>query len=210
MSLRFLLTRNFFGMTLAVAPLTAMTITNTASAAIPAPTVPLKLMTVAVQGNHHVATADILQAFGYHAGDIVTRNDLIEGQKRVSALYSARNVGAELAEQMRIAGKGISVKLVLEEQADAAPAGPVALVLDKVEFQGNRKVSTEALEAATKLRAGGPVSNDLLAGDQRAIQALYQAKKVSGSIQPQVTYPNHDQHVVLIWDVHEQESKKAD
>lgn len=205
MSLRSLLVPGFLGVSLAAATFTGLITTGQALAAIPAPTVPLKLMTVAVQGNHQVPTADILQAFGYHAGETVTRNDLAEAQKRVGALYSSRNVGASLGEQMKIAGKGVSVKLILEEQAAAAPAQLVALVLDKVEFHGNRKVSTADLEAATKLRAGGPVSNELLSADQQAIQALYKDKKVGGSIQPQATYPNHDQHVVLAWEIHEQD-----
>lgn len=204
MSFHSLLARSFLGVSLAVASVSSMTITAPAHAAIPAPTVPLKLMTVAVQGNSNVATADILQAFGYHAGDMVTRDDLAAAQKRVGDLYSARKVGVSLGEQMRISGKAVSVKLVIEEQAPGV-ATPVALVLDKVEFQGNKKVSTADLEAATKLRAGGAVSNELLAADQQAIQALYKSKNVAGSIQPQATYPNHDQHVVLVWSIHEQD-----
>ncbi len=204
MSLRPLLARSFLGVSLAVASVTGITITAPAHAAIPATSVPLKLMKVAVQGNSHVPTADILQAFGYHAGDMVTRDDLAVAQKRVGDLYSARKVGVSLGEQMRISGKAVSVKLVIEEQAPGA-ATPVSLVLDKVEFEGNKKVSTAELEAATKLRAGGPVSNELLSADQQAIQALYKSKNVSGSIQPQATYPNHDQHVVLVWSIHEQD-----
>jgi len=203
MSLRFLLARSFLlGVSLAVVPVTGMSITEHAHAAIPASTVPLKLMAVAVQGNSRVPTADILQAFGHHAGDMVTRDELAAAQKRVGDLYSARNVGVSLGEQMRVSGKAVSVKLVIEEQA-AGAATPTALVLDKVEFQGNKKVSTADLEAATKLRAGGPVTNELLAADMQAIQALYKSKKASGSIQPQATYPNHDQHVVLVWSIHE-------
>ncbi|GBR46556.1 FtsQ-type POTRA domain-containing protein [Gluconobacter roseus] len=205
MFLRSLLAPSFLGVSLAAATFSGMITTGYASAAIPAPTVPLKLMTVAVQGNHQVPTADILQAFGYHAGDTVTRNDLAAAQKRVGALYSSRNVGASLGEQMKISDKGISVKLILEEQAAGAAAQPTALVLDKVEFQGNRKVTTAELEAATKLRAGGPVSNEQLSADQQAIQALYKSKNVGASFQPQATYPNHDQHVVLIWQIHEQD-----
>ncbi|MBF0865665.1 hypothetical protein HKD31_13225 [Gluconobacter sp. R71646] len=159
-------------------------------------------MTVAVQGNSRVATADILQAFGHHAGDMVTRDELAAAQKRVGDLYSARQVGVSLGEQLRISGKAVSVKLVIEEQAAGAPT-PTALVLDKVEFQGNRKVSTADLEAATKLRAGAPVTNELLSADMQAIQALYKSKNASASIQPQATYPNHDQHVVLVWSIHE-------
>lgn len=209
MSLRPLLTRSFLGLSLAVASFTGTAVTEYAFAAVPASTAPLKLMKIAVQGNSRVSTADILQAFGYHAGDTVTRNDLAAGQKRVGDLYSSRNVGTSLGEQMRISGNGVSVKLVLEEQAAAAAAQPASLVLDKVEFQGNKKVSTADLEAATKLRAGSPVTNELLSADQQAIQALYKSKNVGGSIQPQATYPNHDQHVVLVWSIHEQE-KAAD
>lgn len=205
MSLRSLLARSFLGVSLAVVPVTGMIITEQAHAAIPAPTVPLKLMTVAVQGNSRVPTADILQAFGYHAGDKVTRNDLDAGQKRVGELYSSRNVGTSLEERLRISGNGVAVKIILEEQAASAPAQPASLVLDKVEFQGNKKVSTADLEAATKLRAGGPVSNELLSADQQAIQALYKNKNVGGSFQPQATYPNHDQHVVLVWVIKEQD-----
>lgn len=209
MFLRSLLAPGFLGVSLAAATLAGMITTEQASAAIPAATVPLKLMTVAVQGNQQVSTADILQAFGYHAGDTVTRNDLAAAQKRVGTLYSSRNVGASLGEQMKISGKGVSVKLILEEQAAGAAAQPTTLVLDKVEFHGNKKVSTADLEAATKLRVGGSVSNEQLLADQQAIQALYKSKNVGASFQPQATYPNHDQHVVLIWEIHEQEGKSA-
>lgn len=205
MSIRPLLARSFLGVSLAVASFAGTAATECAFAAVPAPNVPLKLMSVAVQGNSRVPTADILQAFGYHAGDKVTRNDLDAGQKRVGELYSSRNVGTSLEERLRISGNGVAVKIILEEQAASAPAQPASLVLDKVEFQGNKKVSTADLEAATKLRAGGPVSNELLSADQQAIQALYKNKNVGGSFQPQATYPNHDQHVVLVWVIKEQD-----
>lgn len=205
MSLRPLLARSVLSVSLAVASFAGTAATEYAFAAAPAPNVPLKLMSVAVQGNSRVPTADILQAFGYHAGDKVTRNDLDASQKRIGELYSSRNVGTSLEERLRISGDGVAVKIILEEQAASAPAQPTALVLDKVAFQGNKKVSTADLETATKLRAGGPVSNELLSADQQAIQGLYKAKNVGVSFQPQATYPNHDQHVVLVWVINEQD-----
>ncbi|MBF0877438.1 hypothetical protein HKD21_11345 [Gluconobacter cerevisiae] len=203
MSLRPLLVRSVLSVSLAVASFAGTAATEYAFAAVPAPDVPLKLMSVAIQGNSRVPTADILQAFGYHAGDKVTRNDLDASQKRIGELYSSRHVGTSLEERLRISGNGVAVKVILEEQAASAPAQPTALVLDRVEFQGNKKVSTADLEAATKLRAGGPVSNELMSADQQAIQALYKSKNVGGAFQAQATYPNHDQHVVLVWIINE-------
>lgn len=204
MSVRSHMARGLLGLTLATGSLLGSGVTQYAVAA-PGMTDPLKLMSVSVSGNSAVSTPDILQAFGYHAGQTVTRNDLAAAQKRVGDLYSSHNVGVSLGEQMRFAGKGVSVKLTLAEQAPSE-AKTIPLVLDKVVFVGNRAVPTSALEAATKLHAGGPVTADAVAADAQAIQTLYKGKNVGASLQPQATYPNHDQHVVLTWTIKEQKA----
>lgn len=79
-------------------------------------------------------------------------------------------------------------------------------MLDSVSFSGNAKVPSAALEAVTKLRAGSTVSNETVAADAAAIQNVYKTKDVGVSIQPEATYPNHDNHVVLVWRIKEQGS----
>ena len=76
--------------------------------------------------------------------------------------------------------------------------------MDKVAFEGNRKVPTPALAAATTLQDGAAISDQALAADEVAIEKVYRENKLGAQIQPQVVYPNHDNHLVLVWQIREQ------
>ncbi|WP_040509794.1 FtsQ-type POTRA domain-containing protein [Gluconobacter morbifer] len=208
MSSRFMLIHALSGVSLGTALLMAPVPAAQASASQTASqNSPLRLTAVALKGNHRVSTEDILKAFGYQPGQTVTRADLNAAQQRIGALYSSRNVGTSLGEQLRITGNAVEVHLIFEEQAAPAQQPAAGLVLDQVTFAGNQKVSTAELQAATSLHAGSPVSNDTLLADEKAIQALYKSKNLGASIQPEATYPQHNNHVVLTWQIREVASK---
>lgn len=172
---------------------------------VPALDSPLQLGSVSVEGNKRIASADILAAFGYHDGQNVTRAKLADAQKQVATLYQSRGVGADLGEQLHISANKVDVKLLMREHDQrTAEAGTAGLIVDKVAFEGNRKVPTPALAAATTLQDGAAISDQALAADEVAIEKVYRENKLGAQIQPQVVYPNHDNHLVLVWQIREQ------
>ncbi|MDI6653238.1 FtsQ-type POTRA domain-containing protein [Gluconobacter japonicus] len=196
------------GAILLVGSAAADTATPPAPPPVPAMDAPLRLGTVSVQGNKNVPSEDILKTFGYQSGQSVTRAQLSAAQKRVADLYQSRGVGTDLGEQMHISADKVDVKLVLREEV---PRDHEArkLILDKVAFDGNSSVPTPALAAATHLQEGATISDETLAADEAAIQKVYQEKKLGAEIQPQVVYPNHDNHLVLVWQIKESEGERT-
>ncbi|WP_099182065.1 POTRA domain-containing protein [Gluconobacter frateurii] len=169
---------------------------------VPAMDAPLQLGTIAVEGNKSVPSEEILKTFGYRSGQTVSRAQLSDAQKRVADLYQSRGVGADLGEQMHISADRVDVKLVLREEVPPTREAR-QLIVDKVAFDGNTKVPTPALAAATHLQEGASISDQTLAADEAAIQKVYDEKKLGAEIQPQVVYPNHDNHLVLVWQIKE-------
>lgn len=169
---------------------------------VPSMDTPLQLGSVAVEGNGNVASADILTAFGYHSGQTVTRAQLSGAQKRVADLYQARGIGADLGEQMHISGNTVDVKLVLREEVSHSRTAR-GLVVDKVAFDGNSQIPTPTLAAATSLQEGTSISDQTLAADEAAIEKIYRERNLGAEIQPQVVYPHHDNHLVLVWQIKE-------
>lgn len=175
---------------------------------VPSLDAPLQLGTIVVEGNRRVPSEDILRTFGYRSGQTVSRAQLSDAQKRVADLYQSRGVGADLGEQMHISANTVNVKLVLREEVSRNHEAR-KLIVDKVAFDGNASVPTPALAAATHLQDGASISDETLAADEAAIQKVYEAKKLGAEIQPQVLYPNHDNHLVLVWQIKERGSERA-
>ncbi|GBQ81702.1 surface antigen protein [Gluconacetobacter johannae DSM 13595] len=176
------------------------------AAAPPSPTTPLKLKSLSIVGNQQVPTADILAAVPFHEGDTVTRNQIDAGAQDVMGVYQKKNVGLKFGEKLKFTGNVVQVQWVIEEQAPQAAAPAAALVVDQIVFQGNKAVSAADLTAATKLRAGSPVDEAAVMADQKAVQALYQKKSIGVAIQVVPTQPNHDNHVVLTYQITEKSS----
>ncbi|GBQ09878.1 POTRA domain-containing protein [Swaminathania salitolerans] len=173
------------------------------AASAPAPDAPLKLKVLKVQGNKAIPTADIMAALPYHVGDTVTRETLDAGVQKVAELYKAKNMGAKFSEKERFVKNTVQFYLVIEEQEPSAAPAPAPFVLDKVVFTGNRKVPTSELEAATSLRPGATVTAAAASADAAAIQKVYQKHNLGVQIQPVATQPNHDNHVVLTYQITE-------
>ncbi|MFC0501598.1 POTRA domain-containing protein [Asaia krungthepensis] len=173
------------------------------AASAPAADAPLTLKVLKVEGNKSVPTEDIMASFPYHVGDTVTRDQLDAGLQKVADLYKAKNVGAKFSEKERFVKNTVQFYLVIEEQAPQAAAAPAPFVLDKVEFVGNKQVPTSELEAATKLRPGATVTAEAATADTQAIQKIYQKHNLGVQIQPVATQPNHDNHVVLTYQITE-------
>lgn len=204
---RSIFVRTALGFALFTASLTSVVpLDNAYARALPAQTAPLTLSAVKVEGNKAVSTEDILRAFGHQPGDHVTQDDLKASQQRVADLYSQRNIGGSLGEQMKIKGASVMVTLLIGEQSAHPAATGQQLVLDQVEFKGNTRIPTEALAAVTHLRPGGAVSDKSVVTDETAIQSAYKSKNLAVRIQPVATYPNHDHHVVLTWQIDENPS----
>lgn len=178
-------------------------VTPAMAASAPAPSAPLTLKVLKVEGNSAVATADIMAVLPYHVGDTVTRDQLDAGVQKVADLYKAKNLGAKFSEKERFVKNTVQFYLVIEEQAPSAAPAPAPFVLDKVEFVGNKQVPTAELEAATKLHPGATVTAEAATADTVAIQKIYQKHNLGVQIQPVATQPNHDNHVVLTYQITE-------
>ncbi|WP_162922315.1 POTRA domain-containing protein [Asaia bogorensis] len=183
-------------------PVTGL-VSPASAASAPAADAPLTLKILKVEGNKAVSTDEIMAALPYHVGDTVTRDQLDAGVQKVADLYKAKNLGAKFSEKERFVKNTVQFYLVIEEQAPQAAAAPAPFVLDKVEFVGNKKVPTAELEAVTKLRPGATVTAEAATADTQAIQKVYQKHDLGVQIQPVATQPNHDNHVVLTYQITE-------
>jgi len=203
------LARLMVGASLALGVIAPIVVTSPAlAAAAPGPDVPLKLTVLKVQGNQRVATSDIDAALPFHVGDTVTRAQVNDGLQKVLALYQQKNVGARFGEKTTFVGKTIQVLVSVDEQAAGAAPAASALMLDSVSFTGNSRISSADLSAATQMRAGQTVTDQSVAADETAIQALYKKRGIGAQIQPEATYPHHDNHVVLVYKITETAASK--
>jgi len=171
------------------------------AASAPAANAPLTLKILKVEGNKAISTEEIMAALPYHVGDTVTRDQLDAGVQKAADLYKAKNLGAKFSEKERFVKNTVQFYLTIEEQAPSAAPAPAPFVLDKVEFVGNKKVPTAELEAATTLRPGATVTAEAATADTVAIQKIYQKHNLGVQIQPVATQPNHDNHVVLTYQI---------
>lgn len=186
-------------------PAGKLAITSGAHAAsAPANNVPLTLKILKVTGNQAIATSDILAALPYQAGSTVTRDQLDAGVQKVIDLYKAKNIGAKFGERERFVKNTVQFYITIEEAAPTAAPAPAALVIRQINFVGNKKISTADLEAVTKLRAGSPVSTEAVTADESAIQEAYKKKNIGVQIQPSAAQPEHDNNVVLTYQITEQ------
>ncbi|AOX17520.1 POTRA domain-containing protein [Kozakia baliensis] len=173
------------------------------AAGAPANDAPLTLKILKVSGNQQISTADITAALPYHVGSTVTREQLDAGVQKVMELYKAKNIGAKFGERERFVKNTVQFYITIEETAPGAAPAPAALVLDQINFVGNKKVPTAELQTATKLRAGSPVSTESVTADETAIQEVYKKHGIGTQIQPVAAQPNHDNHVVLTYQISE-------
>ncbi|AQS87451.1 surface antigen protein [Neoasaia chiangmaiensis NBRC 101099] len=208
--------RRLMTVALAVGCLSGSVVTETvltrahAAAAAPAADTPLTLKVLKVSGNQQISTDAIMAALPYHVGDTVTRNQLDAGIQQVMALYKDKNVGAKFGERERFVGKTIQLYVTIQEMAPNAAPAAAALVVDQINFVGNSKVPTPELQAATKLRPGSPISTEAVTADETAMQAVYKKHNIGSQIQPVATQPNHDNHVVLTYQITETAPKNND
>ncbi|GBQ30449.1 POTRA domain-containing protein [Gluconacetobacter sacchari] len=163
---------------------------------------PLKLKSLVISGNKQVSTDEILAALPFHQGDTVTRNQIDAGVQDVMGVYQKKNVGLKFGEKLKFAGSAVNVEWMIEEQAPQA-ARQVALVVDRIVFQGNKKLSDADLTAATRLRPGSTIDQAAMAADQQAVQQAYKKHNVSAAIGVVPSQPAGDNHVVLTYQITE-------
>lgn len=185
------------GSLLATAPLA-----HAAPTAVPAEDAPLKLKALAVSGNAIVPTDELMAAIPFHTGDTVTRAEIAQGADDVGGVYKKHNVGAELGTRATYLGNTVKVTYVISNESAAPPPTKAQLIVDSVSITGNKQVPSDKLNAAIKLHAGAPVTNEDLSADVKAIQQVYKDADVGMSLQPDVTYPQPG-HVVIVYKITE-------
>ncbi len=164
----------------------------------------MKLLKLEIVGNKQVPTASIDQAMTVHVGERVTRADLAANFNSVVDVYRRANVGARFKQKLVIPRPGlVRVEYIIEEQAAPPPQAPAVLRLDKVTFEGNKRIADEKIEAAIPLKPGEAVSNAGVASTQQAIVALYKKANIGVKITPSATYPQPN-HVVINYRIEEQ------
>ncbi|MBB2171575.1 hypothetical protein HLH35_05475 [Gluconacetobacter asukensis] len=171
------------------------------AASPPSATTPLKLKSLVITGNKQVSTDEILAALPFHQGDTVTRDQIAAGAQDVMGVYQKKNVGLKFGQKMKFAGAAVYVEWAIEEQAPEVVQ--TALVVDKIVFEGNKKLSAADLTAATKLRPGSTIDQAAMAADQQAVQKAYQDHGVGAAIQVVPSQPAGDNHVVLTYQITE-------
>ena len=165
---------------------------------------PMTLLKLGVVGNKQVSTAALDQAMTVHVGQKVTRADLAANFNAVVDAYRRANVGAHFKQKMVIPHPGaVRVEYIIAEQAPPPPQAPAVLRLDKVTFEGNKRLSDQKIQSAIGLRPGEAVSNASVAATQQAIVALYKKAEIGVKVTPSATYPQPN-HVVVNYRLDEQ------
>ncbi len=157
----------------------------------------MKLLKVTVTGNKRVPTADIVSAMTISVGQTVRKADLQANLNAILDVYRHANVGANFKQKMTIPRPGqVLVAYMIEEQA--APPAQAAAVLrtDKVTFEGNRQITSDAIQSAITLKPGDPVDEARVSANMQAIMALYKKANVGVQITPSATYPQPNHAIV--------------
>ncbi|MBS4074331.1 hypothetical protein KGY14_03890 [Ameyamaea chiangmaiensis] len=204
---RLIAVRSVFGLSLAIGGLAATALTPSVSfAAPPAADAPLKLNKLTVTGNAKVATSDIMAAVPFHVGDTVTQTQIMDGLHDVMAVYEKNKVNARFGQSLKfIDNKKVEVTWAVSDEQAVTNAPAQALVVEAVNFTGNKKVSSADLTAATKLRPGSEVTQDTYAADQAAIVALYKKKGVGVKVSSAAAQPHNDNRVDITYTLEEQD-----
>ena len=169
----------------------------------------MKLLKMTVTGNQRVPTADIEQAMTVHVGDRVTRTDLAANLNAIVDVYRKANVGAGFKQRMTIPRPGqVLVAYMIEEQAPPPPQAAAVLQADKVTFEGNKRITSDAIQSVITLKPGDPVDSAKVSANMAAILALYKKANVGVQISPSATYPQPN-HVVLDYKIDEKASPRA-
>ena len=167
----------------------------------------IKLLRISIVGNHRVPTADIRRALPVHAGETVSKADLLAGMNAIVDVYRKANVGASFKARMTAPHPGeAAVTYLIQEQAAPAAQAAAVLRLDKVTFEGNKKVASDAIASVLTLKPGEVVSDAAVSANRDAILALYKKKNVGAQITPEATYPQPN-HVVLDYRIEEKAAK---
>ena len=157
----------------------------------------MKLLKITVTGNHRVPTADITSAMTVHVGQTVRKADLQANLDAILDVYRHANVGAGFRQKMTIPRPGqVLVAYMIEEQA--APPAQAAAVLraDRVTFEGNKQITSDAIQSAITLKPGEPVDEARVSANMQAIMALYKKANIGVQITPSATYPQPNHAVV--------------
>ena len=118
----------------------------------------MKLLKVSVTGNQRVSTAAIESAMTISVGQRVTRADLAANLNAIVDVYRKANVGAGFKQKMTIPHPGqVLVAYMIDEQAPSSPQAAAVLRVDRVTFEGNKQVHSDAIQSAITLKPGDPV-----------------------------------------------------
>ncbi len=158
---------------------------------------PMKLLRLGFAGNKQVPTAAIKQAMTVQVGQTVTRSDLAANFDALVDVYRKANVGAGFKQRLTIPRPGqVLVEYMISEQAPQAAPAPAALRVDKVTFEGNKKIGSEAIASAITLKPGDVVDNSKVSQNLQAIVALYKKANIGATVTPSASYPQPDHAVI--------------
>jgi len=197
--------RTALALSLAGVPAIGALAPEMAFAAAPPPAdAPLTLTKLAVQGNAKVSTSDIMAAVPFHVGDTVTQNQIMDGLHAVMGVYENDKINAKFGQSLKFIGKKVEVTWVVSDEAAVTSAPAAALVVEAINFQGNKQVSSADLTAATTLRPGAEVTQETYAADQAAIVALYKKKGIGVKVSSSAAQPHGDNKVDITYTLQEQ------
>ena len=157
----------------------------------------MKLLKVSVTGNQRVSPAAITSAMTISVGQRVTRADLAANLNAIVDVYRKANVGAGFKQKMTIPHPGqVLVAYMIDEQAAPSAQAPAVLRVDRVTFEGNKQVKSDAIQSAITLKPGDAVDTAKVSANMQAILALYKKAGVGAQITPSATYPQPNHAVV--------------
>ena len=157
----------------------------------------MKLLKLSVTGNKQVSTSSLDSAMTISVGQKVTKADLAANLNAIIDVYRKANVGAGFKQKMTIPRPGqVLVEYMIEEQAAPPPQAPAVLRADKVTFEGNKQIKSDAIASVITIKPGAPLDNAMVSSSMQAIMALYKKANVGVQITPSATYPQPNHAIV--------------
>ncbi len=166
----------------------------------------MKLLKLSVTGNKQVPTASIDSAMTISVGQKVTRADLAANLNAIIDVYRRANVGAGFKQKMTIPRPGqVLVEYMIEEQAAPPAQAPAVLRADKVTFEGNKQVKSDAIASVITIQPGAKLDEAMVSSNMQAILALYKKANVGVEITPSASYPQPN-HAIVDYRIQEKAS----
>ncbi len=134
---------------------------------------------VTITGNRSVSTAQLMAVVQEQPGQKVTVDQILADRDAISKVLEDAHVVGSVKPSIKTQSGKSEIVFAIDDQGVQAPkVTKVAPKLDRLVFDGNVSLTTDALAQATGLKPGDDLTNEKIAAAQAAVMAAYKAAKL--------------------------------